>query len=189
MKHRLASPLNLTAALLIAGALVSASALATPKDFTDHGGDHRSPQAAQRPPQVAPQPPRPAQYAPHPQAQSPRPVPAARHRPPPPPPPRAHFDDRHRGIAHDYYARAYSGNHCPPGMSHRGPTCVPDHARSWRRGHTLPAGVTYYDLPARLLVQLPVAPVGHRYVRVGGDILMLAIGTGIVVDALQDLFY
>ena len=30
------------------------------------------------------------------------------------------------------------------------------------------------------------SPAGHRYVRVAGDILMLAIGTGLVVDAIAD---
>jgi Ni/Co efflux regulator RcnB len=65
---------------------------------------------------------------------------------------------------------------------------VPAHARSWTRGRVLPVGVTYYDLPARLLVQMPVAPTGYRYVRVGSDILMLAIGTGIVIDALENIF-
>jgi Ni/Co efflux regulator RcnB len=179
MKHRFTSLYGL-AVLLIAGALAGTSALAASKDF-QRGNEHR-------PPQAAPQPPRPAQPAANPQKRPTRPAQNAAHRRPPSPPPRAQFNDRYRGIAHDYYRRAYTGDRCPPGMSRRGPTCVPSHARSWRRGHVLPAGVVYYDLPARLLVQLPAAPVGHRYVRVGGDILMLAVGTGLVVEALQDIF-
>jgi Ni/Co efflux regulator RcnB len=36
-------------------------------------------------------------------------------------------------------------------------------------------------------VQIGPPPAGHRYVRVAGDILLIAIGTGMVVDAIQDL--
>ena len=32
-------------------------------------------------------------------------------------------------------------------------------------------------------------PAGYRYVRVAQDILMIAVGTGIVVDAVYDLSY
>jgi Ni/Co efflux regulator RcnB len=180
MEYRFTSLLGLTVGLLIAGTLVGAPALAAPKDF-DRDKDRR-------PSQAAPQPPRPAKPAAQPQKRPQRPPQSTAHRRPPPPPPRIQFNDRYRGIARDYYHRSYTGGRCPPGMSRRVPTCAPSRARSWRRGHVLPANVIYYDLPARLLVQLPAAPVGHRYVRVGGDILMLAIGTGLVVDALQDIF-
>jgi hypothetical protein len=36
-------------------------------------------------------------------------------------------------------------------------------------------------------VQIGVPPSGYRYVRVASDILMIAIGTGMVVDAIRDL--
>jgi len=36
-------------------------------------------------------------------------------------------------------------------------------------------------------VQLGVPPSGYRYVRVAGDILLMAIGTSMVVDAIQDI--
>jgi Ni/Co efflux regulator RcnB len=38
-----------------------------------------------------------------------------------------------------------------------------------------------------LVVQIGPPPSGHRYVRVASDILMLAIDTGMLVDAIQDL--
>jgi len=38
-----------------------------------------------------------------------------------------------------------------------------------------------------VIVEIGVPPPGHRYVRVATDILMIAIGTGLVVDAIQDL--
>jgi Ni/Co efflux regulator RcnB len=61
-------------------------------------------------------------------------------------------------------------------------------ARLWVRGRPLPRSVIYYDLPPRLITEFGPPPVGYRYVRVAGDILMIAVGTGLVVDALQDIF-
>ncbi|GHU28873.1 hypothetical protein AGMMS50256_12270 [Betaproteobacteria bacterium] len=62
-------------------------------------------------------------------------------------------------------------------------------SRAWSRGRPLPRSVVYYDLPPALVVELGPPPHGHRYVRVAGDILMIAVGTGLVVDALQDIFH
>jgi len=38
-----------------------------------------------------------------------------------------------------------------------------------------------------VLVQLGPPPSGHKFVRVAGDILLIAIGSGMVIDAIQDL--
>ena len=54
-------------------------------------------------------------------------------------------------------------------------------------GRPLPKGVVYYDVPPQVVVSLGPPPTGHRYVRVAADILMIAVGTGMVVDAIQDL--
>jgi hypothetical protein len=45
----------------------------------------------------------------------------------------------------------------------------------------------YYDLPRDLLMRLPPAPAGHRYVRVAADILLIAVGSSMVIDAVEDL--
>ena len=45
----------------------------------------------------------------------------------------------------------------------------------------------YYTVPQAVVVQLGVPPSGYRYVRVASDILLIAVGTGIVVDAIEDL--
>ena len=57
----------------------------------------------------------------------------------------------------------------------------------WSRGHPLPHDVIYYDLSPRMVRQLGRPPAGHRYVRVAQDILLIAAGTGLVVDAVYDL--
>lgn len=63
----------------------------------------------------------------------------------------------------------------------------PGQAKKWRIGRPLPRGVIYYDLPPPLVVELGVPPRGYRYVRIASDILLIAIGTGLVVDAITDL--
>jgi Ni/Co efflux regulator RcnB len=54
-------------------------------------------------------------------------------------------------------------------------------------GRPLPRDVIFYEVPQPIVVHLGRPPQGYRYVRVSNDILMLALGTGLVVDALQDL--
>ena len=47
--------------------------------------------------------------------------------------------------------------------------------------------VIYYEVPRSLVLQFGQPPAGYRYVRVAGDILLIAIGTAMVIDAIQDL--
>ena len=42
-------------------------------------------------------------------------------------------------------------------------------------------------MPNAVILQLGRPPAGHKYVRAAGDILLIAIGTSMVVDAIQDL--
>jgi Ni/Co efflux regulator RcnB len=100
-----------------------------------------------------------------------------------------HFSDRDHQAIHAYYgAAAERGGHCPPGLAKKHNGCMPPgQARKWALGHPLPPDVVYYTLPPALVVQLTPPPTGYRYVRVASDILMIAAGTGLVVDAIQDL--
>lgn len=100
----------------------------------------------------------------------------------------AYFGDRQRVVVRDYYAAEFRSGHCPPGLAKKHNGCMPPgQAKKWRVGHPLPRDVIYYDLPPAVVVDLGPPPAGHRYVRVGLDILMIAIGTGMIVDAIQDL--
>ncbi|WP_309565108.1 RcnB family protein [Methylobacillus flagellatus] len=38
-----------------------------------------------------------------------------------------------------------------------------------------------------IIARLDPPPRGYKYVRVAADILMIAIGTGMVIDAIEDL--
>lgn len=101
---------------------------------------------------------------------------------------RKYFDDRHRSVVHEYYVESYRAGRCPPGLAKKNNGCLPPgQAKKWIVGRPLPQGVVTYDLPPQVVVSLGVPPSGHRYVRVASDILLIAIGTGLVVDAIQDL--
>ena len=98
------------------------------------------------------------------------------------------FDEHARGAIHGYYGERLREGRCPPGLVKRNGGCVPPaHGRAWRRGQPLPPGIGYYALPPDLLRRLPPPPPHHRYVRVGPDILLIAIGTALVIDAIEDI--
>jgi Ni/Co efflux regulator RcnB len=101
----------------------------------------------------------------------------------------AFFNDDHRVVARTYYTQHYGGpKACPPGLAKKNNGCLPPgQAKKWAVGQPLPAGVVVYAVPQPVLVQLPPAPVGYRYVRVASDILLIAIGTQMVVDGISDL--
>jgi len=99
-----------------------------------------------------------------------------------------YFGDHQRVVIQDYYAGQFRAGRCPPGLAKKRNGCMPPgQAKKWAVGHALPRDVVYYDLPPRVVVQLGAPPAGHRYVRVATDILLIAVGTGMVVDAIEDL--
>ncbi|MGR8941197.1 MAG: hypothetical protein ACU83V_01820 [Gammaproteobacteria bacterium] len=99
-----------------------------------------------------------------------------------------YFVDQHRTYVHDYYHDNYRGRHCPPGLAKKRNGCVPPgHARKWAIGRPLPRNVIFYDLPPAMIAGIGYPPPGYRFVRVASDILLIAIGTGMVMDAIYDL--
>ncbi|MCK2125469.1 RcnB family protein [Thauera aromatica] len=99
-----------------------------------------------------------------------------------------YFTDSHREAVRTYYSEHFHAGRCPPGLAKKHNGCMPPGlAKQWRIGRPLPRDVVYYDPPYDIMVQLGVPPEGHRFVRVAADILLVAVGTGMVVDALEDL--
>jgi len=99
-----------------------------------------------------------------------------------------YFGDRERHAAREYYEERFRSGHCPPGLRKKHNGCMPPgQAKKWAVGRRLPRDVTFYDVPPRLVVELGRPPSGYRYVRVASDILLIAAGTGMVVDAIEDL--
>lgn len=101
---------------------------------------------------------------------------------------KSHFDDDNRRIVNEYYGEKFRSGKCPPGLAKKKNGCLPPgQAKKWGIGKPLPADLKRYDLPHDLVVRLPVPPSGHRYVRVASDILLIAVGTGMVMDAIEDI--
>lgn len=98
------------------------------------------------------------------------------------------FGTDDRRIVTDYFDVQVRKGGCPPGLAKKGNGCQPPgQAKKWKKGS--PLRDKYYDLPDELILRLPVPPLNHRYVRVAGDILMIAVGTNMVVDAIEDIFH
>lgn len=98
------------------------------------------------------------------------------------------FAPKDRAVVEAYYGDTRDQRGCPPGLAKKHNGCMPPgQAKKWRVGQPLPRDVIFYDLPPSLAVQIGVPPPGYRFVRVASDILLIAIGTGLVVDAILDL--
>ena len=98
------------------------------------------------------------------------------------------FGDSDRRAVQEYYQSPARGKGCPPGLAKKGNGCMPPgQAKKWARGRPLPHDIVVYDLPSDLRYRLPPPPAGHRYVQLGVDVLMIAIGTSMVVDAIEDI--
>lgn len=102
----------------------------------------------------------------------------------------AYFNDRHREEVHRYYTEHYGGRKgCPPGLAKKNNGCMPPgQARKWAVGQPLPRDVVVYTVPQPVLTYLPPAPVGYRYERVGGDLVLIHISDRLVVDIMLNLF-
>ena len=99
-----------------------------------------------------------------------------------------HFGDHQHVVVREYYTQEFRGGHCPPGLAKKNNGCMPPgQAKKWSKGRPLPRDVVYYEVPQQLVVRLGPPPSGHKYVRVASDILLIAVGTSMVVDAITDL--
>lgn len=103
-------------------------------------------------------------------------------------PPRmgGYFAERDRQAVYEYYGQPRAK--CPPGLAKKGDRCQPPgQARYWRMGRPLPRDVRRRPVEADVRIQLGTPPAGYEFVRVAGDILLIAVGTSMVIDAIQDI--
>ncbi|MCK9381434.1 MAG: RcnB family protein [Sulfuritalea sp.] len=98
------------------------------------------------------------------------------------------FNDDSRRYVNEYYGSQFRKGKCPPGLAKKNNGCMPPgQAKKWAKGQPVPQDLRFYDLPQDLRAHLPPPPPEHRYVRVASDILLIAIGTRMVVDAIEDI--
>lgn len=101
----------------------------------------------------------------------------------------SYFNDQQRTIVRQYYVQNHSnGKNCPPGLAKKNNGCSPPgQTRNWAVGQPIPRGVTTYAVPQPVIVQLPPAPYGYRYSRIGGDIVLVQQQNNLIVDIIQGL--
>ena len=101
-----------------------------------------------------------------------------------------YFNDQQRTLVREYYVQNYAnGKKCPPGLAKKNNGCIPPgQARNWVVGQPVPRGVTVYAVPQPVILQLPPAPYGYRYARIGGDIVLVQQQNNLIVDIIQGLF-
>ncbi|MES2943094.1 MAG: RcnB family protein [Pseudomonadota bacterium] len=103
--------------------------------------------------------------------------------------PGTYFNAEHRTHVQQYYTQHYgSGKGCPPGLAKKNNGCMPPgQVRHWVVGQPVPRNVVVYSVPQPVIVQLPPAPYGYRYSRIGGDIVLVQQQNNIIVDIIQGL--
>jgi hypothetical protein len=97
------------------------------------------------------------------------------------------FNETQRGAVHSYFVNTYGRGNCPPGLAKKNNGCLPPGQAKKRYvvGQRLPNGVVITELPPALVTRIGAAPAGYRYGLVDGDLVKLAIGSMLVVDAID----
>lgn len=97
--------------------------------------------------------------------------------------PGAYFNEKARNSVREYYAK---GKHCPPGLARKNNGCMPPgQAKKWQIGEPIPRAAAHAPVPPEVLVLLPRLPPGHQYISYGGDVLLIAASSRMVVDAIS----
>ena len=101
----------------------------------------------------------------------------------------AYFNEQQRVFAREYYSTTYKdGKRCPPGLAKKNNGCLPPgQVRNWAVGQPVPTNVTVYSVAQPVIRMLPPAPIGYRYARIGGDIVLVQQQNNIIVDIIQGL--
>jgi hypothetical protein len=95
---------------------------------------------------------------------------------------------RDQTIIRQYFGQQFAAGHCPPGLAKKNNGCLPPgQAKKWAQGRPLPSGLPYYPLPGDLLARLAPPPVGYAYIRIAEDVLLMATGSRMIIDAVRDI--
>lgn len=99
------------------------------------------------------------------------------------------FAARERDAARDYFAERHGRGNCPPGLAKKNNGCLPpgQAKKRYAVGQPLAHGIRYEPVPRELELRIGPAPHGYTYVMLDGDLLKLAVGTMLVVDAIHGL--
>ena len=92
-----------------------------------------------------------------------------------------------REAVRSYFVEKHGRGNCPPGLAKKDNGCLPPGLAKKRYvvGSALPRGIVVGELPRELSARLGPAPDGYRYGILDGDLVKLAVGTMLVVDAIE----
>jgi hypothetical protein len=101
------------------------------------------------------------------------------------------FSENERQWWRDHWRAEYTRGHCPPGLAKKHNGCLPpgQAKKRYAIGRPLPAEVVLVAVPQPLLYRLPRLEPGYRYGMVDGDLVKLAVGTSMVVDAIDGMLH
>jgi hypothetical protein len=99
------------------------------------------------------------------------------------------FSSNQREAARLYFLEEHGRGNCPPGLAKKQNGCLPPGQAKKRYvvGHSLPHGIVVGTLPVGLSVRIGPVPPGYRYGMLDGDLVKIAVGTMLVVDAIEGL--
>jgi hypothetical protein len=101
------------------------------------------------------------------------------------------FTSPQREAAQGYFVEKHGRGGCPPGLAKKGNGCLPpgQAKKRYAVGQVLSKGVPTQPPPAELTIRIGAPPAGYMYVVVDGDLVKLAVGTMLVVDAIDGLVH
>jgi hypothetical protein len=101
------------------------------------------------------------------------------------------FTAGQREAAQAYFVEQHGRGGCPPGLAKKGNGCLPpgQAKKRYAVGQVLPKGMVGQPPPAELSIRVGAPPAGYTYVIVDGDLVKLAVGTMLVVDAIEGLVH
>ena len=99
------------------------------------------------------------------------------------------FTTEQRKAVERYFAETHGRGGCPPGLAKKGNGCLPpgQAKKRYAVGQPLPPGVETRPPAAEIRVRIGDPSEGYLYVMVDGDLLKLAVGTMLVIDAIDGL--
>ncbi len=99
------------------------------------------------------------------------------------------FSRHQRDTVRVWFGESNGRGKCPPGLEKKRNGCLPPgHAKKrYTVGLPLPPGLPRLPPPPALLTRIGPPPPGHEFIMLDGDLVQLAVGTALVVDAVQRL--
>jgi len=98
------------------------------------------------------------------------------------------FSPQQRVVYRAYREQRY-GKNCPPGLAKKHNGCMPPGLakKRYQVGQPIEHAILLAPVPPELEIRIGVPPVGYVYGMLDGDLVKLAAGTLMVVDAIEGL--